>query len=666
MAYWFGGTGNFSDASHWSNNSGNSPASLLGHAPTASDDAIFDANSHNDDYTVTIDAVSTCKDFIMDKPTGVGKKVTWAGTSSLAISGNLTLTGGTAGITMTYNTTSGGLSFVATSGTKTIDFNGVPCSAASFTFNGSGAIFQLTRDLIFTVGSGFGIYLRVTAGTFDANGKNVTLNVSGNVPALEGFINTSSFYDLTIVGPNAKDRYIRTNTGFTVTHTLSINGNSTINRLLFYGATIGTPCTIDITGTTGNSFSNVDFRDINMVTGGADLDLSAITGLSGDCGGNSGIIFTDPADQHWTNADGGSWSTSTNWTSRTPLPQDDVYMDCAFNASKTVTQDMPRAGRSISWAGATGSPTWTTSTAASIFGSLDLTDLGTLTASTQTYTFEGRATGMPVGGWTLTMAGKTWAKPITITAVGGTYKLLDDLIQNDAINLIITFGAGTFNANGKNITTRGIATANAANTTKALIMGDGNTLTILGTGNLWNIGVNFTADMGTSTVKLTDASATATSLGWSGYSTPFYKVWITGALTKSLTIAGSNTFNELKDDGSEAHSLLFTAGTTQTGTTPGWFKVNGTSGKEITINSTTTRTYNLVNAGGGVVSCDYLDIQHCVATPLNSWYAGANSINNQSVATAGSGWIFSTPPSASTVVTNRGRNRFKFTPISQG
>jgi hypothetical protein len=79
-------------------------------------------------------------------------------------------------------------------------------------------------------------------------------------------------------------------------------------------------------------------------------------------------------------------------------------MACAFNASKTVTQDMPRAGKSIDWTGATGTPTWTTSTAASIFGSLTLIEGMILTASTQTYTFEGRDVGMPVGGWTLTSA----------------------------------------------------------------------------------------------------------------------------------------------------------------------------------------------------------------------------------------------------------------------
>jgi hypothetical protein len=52
----------------------------------------------------------------------------------------------------------------------------------------------------------------------------------------------------------------------------------------------------------------------------------------------------------------------------------------------------------------------------------------------------------------------------------------------------------------------------------------------------------------------------------------------------------------------------------------------------------------LTKTGGGVISSDYLNIQHSVASPANTWYAGANSTNNQATATAGSGWIFTVPP----------------------
>jgi len=89
---------------------------------------------------------------------------------------------------------------------------------------------------------------------------------------------------------------------------------------------------------------------------------------------------------------------------------------------------------------------------------------------------------------------------------------------------------------------------------------------------------------------------------------------------------------------------LFQNGTSHTLTT---FTVSGTSGNVITINSQTTATFALVKSGGGTISCDYLNIQHSVATPASTWYAGTHSTDNQAVATAGSGWIFTDPPAGS-------------------
>jgi len=60
--YWFGNGGNWSDqANHWSNNSGNSPASLHGAAPGTNDDAIFDVNSiTGGGQVIIVDAAATC------------------------------------------------------------------------------------------------------------------------------------------------------------------------------------------------------------------------------------------------------------------------------------------------------------------------------------------------------------------------------------------------------------------------------------------------------------------------------------------------------------------------------------------------------------------------------------------------------------------------------
>ncbi len=116
--------------------------------------------------------------------------------------------------------------------------------------------------------------------------------------------------------------------------------------------------------------------------GAGSWNLSAITGNSGDCGGNSNITFTTPVTTDWQS--GATWSTAT-WSSRVPLPQDTATFTTAGVA--TITQDMPRIG-SVDFSTTSGNKTWTTSTAASVFGSIDLTNLHTLTASTQAYVFE--------------------------------------------------------------------------------------------------------------------------------------------------------------------------------------------------------------------------------------------------------------------------------------
>lgn len=93
--------------------------------------------------------------------------------------------------------------------------------------------------------------------------------------------------------------------------------------------------------------------------------------------------FTTAATCNWSA--GSTWSTAT-WSNHSiPLPQDTATFTTA--GTVTITQDMPRIG-SVDFSTVSGAKTWTTSTAASVFGSIDLTNLHTLTASTQIYTFE--------------------------------------------------------------------------------------------------------------------------------------------------------------------------------------------------------------------------------------------------------------------------------------
>lgn len=603
--YWVSGSGNWdsSTTTHWGSASGVADGASV---PTSSDNVIFDSLSNASAYTVTITATANCADLTMGAP--LSGAVTWAGSSALNVYGLFNLSGG-ASITNSYT---GTITFKATSGTKNITWNGITITSP-IVFNGVGGTWQFQGAL---TQSGSGNDITHTNGTLDTNGKtivtysfssnntntrvltlgassitsngnganqvimdssnltfnantsafivgafNVSLGLGGlayynftanvgsgsftwlngatsfNVLTLNlaagsiGNVPGSTCVTLTINGASNKTGTVAFSSAVTVTGTFTVTGNSDINRVYIKSSVTATARTISAAV---NAITRADFQDITAA-GAANWNLSAVTGNSGDAGGNTGITFTTAADQHWLNASSSSWSTSSNWTSRVPLPQDDVFMDKAFGTSQTVTGDMPRAGKTINWSGAT----WTT--------------------------------------------GLTWNKSV-VTAYYGALITLDTL----------TVSGSAFTVGGRN------------------------------------------SFLSTANITVSDTSNTALTFAGGGFT--YNNLYFSRSTsTGSITITGSNTFADFKDDGTGAHSILFTAGITTTVTT---FTVSGTVGALITINSTSTATHALVKSGGGTIVRDYLNIQHSVATPINTWYPGANSVNNQAVATIGSGWMF--------------------------
>jgi fibronectin-binding autotransporter adhesin len=82
-----------------------------------------------------------------------------------------------------------------------------------------------------------------------------------------------------------------------------------------------------------------------------------------------------------------------------------------------------------------------------------------------------------------------------------------------------------------------------------------------------------------------DGAANGTNFTFAGGNqTGYGAIRRTGIGTSIVTIAGSNTFSSFRDnDGAVAHTLKFTAGTTQT---VGSFTVSGSSGNRVTLQST--------------------------------------------------------------------------------
>jgi hypothetical protein len=668
--YWVGGTGNWdaSDTTHWSAASGGGGGASV---PTSTDDVVFDTASNANAYTCTVTATANCQSITFANP--ASGALTLAGSSVLNIYGSFTIS---STITRTFT---GQINFFATTTGKTLTFNSITF-ASTVRFEGTGGGWTLqdawnngTSSISLIEGSLDTNDKTVTCGTFSISdnttraidlgsstincrswnaatttlltftvgtstialyggssgdifqGGGLTYNIVTITNTLgdsngHGFTGANTFGTLTFTGPSVGSQNWRLSANQTVTGTLTISGNSLINRLLIRSSTQGTARTITAATTT---LSNVDFQDI---TGGG---AGSWSGTSiGNALGNTGITFTTPVTRYAVVA--GNWSSTATWSTTSgggggasvPLCHDTVYLN-GSSAAGTYTADMPRLGADIDCTGFTR--TLTTSTTASIFGSLTLASGMTLTASTQTYTFEGR------GSHTLTNAGKTWAKVLDFGGFGGTYTLQDALVATNTNGIDIT--SGTFDANDKAVTVDDCTISSGA----TVIMGTG-TWTLNGTGTVWSASSGCTVTTETSTIAITDTSTSAKTFAGGGKT--YNKLSIQGAGIATYTISGSNTFTTFESTKAVAHTIKFTTGTTQTITN---WSVTGTVGNVVTIDSTTTGTHALVKSGAGRVSADYLNIQHSVATPALSWYAGANSTNNQATATAGSGWYFIAP-----------------------
>lgn len=678
-----------------------------GTAPTAADDAQIPVTAGN----ITIDSGAVCRSADFSTYTGTlthTAAVTWTIGDATAGLGNIALKL-VAGMTYTLGSaTTSAISFVSTSATvQTVDFAGKTSGNVTYNASSNGS-WQLTGT---HVASGAGTDVTLTKGTLDTNGQtctwdsfvsansnvrtltlgassitlggtsvawdfststNATLNantstitlsasagagqfsgggltynnvvqtmVSGNVNFVINQSNT--FANLTITGNAVKTSTTRFGGNQTITGTLTINGNSSTNRLLIRSTTIGTARTLTAATV---AVTNSDFQDITGAGAGS-WDLSAITGLSGDCEGNSGITFTTAQTNYWVGGTG-NWSAVGEWANssggagssgRVPLPQDDIVFDAnSFSAgSQTCTADMPRLGNDINWTGVTNTPAWAKTTSTSIFGSVTMIS-GMTNSGSSTLTFESRTPA------TFTSDSQTITNSVVVETFNTTFTLQDAYVSSSTI----TLQSGTLNFNNFSVTLLQFSTASSLS--KTITLGN-STTSLTGTGTSFSAspsGLSVTATTGT--IKFTNTTATARTFQGAGFT--YGNFWHAGgAGGATLTVTGSNTFTDFKDDGSVAHSILFTAGTTTTVST---FTVSGNPSELITINSTTTATHALTKTGGGTISCDYLNIQHSVARPwsgasgADTWYAGANSVDNQADVTAGSGWIFTVPPEGST------------------
>lgn len=595
--YWVntaGGSWNATPASNWSTTSGGAGGSA---APTAADDVYIDANSGTATITIPSATTVVCRSLNFVDGTGgayTGTFALAASTSVITIGDGTAGAGNNAlklssGMTWT-NTGIGTINFVSTSATQqTITTNGKQICAV--TINGAGSSYKLgdaltmqnvTGNETLTVSNGtfdtgnfnmnIGIFtsagsnnrtltfgssavtmnrngttmtivttnLTITANTStwtnnnsptfamggaNMNGASLTINGGGTVTHNGG----ATWANVTRTGTASKTDVFNVGTSLTCTGTFTCSGNSTTSRILLASGTPGTSTTITAATVT---VSNIDIMDITGAGAGS-WNLASITGNSGDCGGNSGITFTTPAAQTFDST-AGNWSTAARWTSRVPLPQDDVTIN---SSSGNVTLDMPRCGKNTTFSGYTGTATWTTSIGQTFYGSLTMgSGMTNSFGNTVNYVLAGRGTH------TFDSAGKNFSgvnMSTTFTAPGGSYTLASAYTTGHSI----TVSAGTFDTADYTITCSSVNITGAI--TRTVNLGSSAINLTVTTNTCWTVsGSNYTVNTGTSVLTITNVGTGSRTFG--GGNVAYNELVYTVAnSTTVVPITGSNTFNKI-------------------------------------------------------------------------------------------------------------------------
>ncbi len=387
---------------------------------------------------------------------------------------------------------------------------------------------------------------------------------------------------------------------WTTTGTLTLYGNSAVNRLLVTSNVMGTARTISA-GTIVTKW--VDFRDITGAgTANWNLTLQA-TDSSGNCGGNLNITFTTGATQNF--AYGGvdyKWSTIGNWgAGRVPLPQDDVTSTWAFTGSPTWLLDMPRLGRSLDFSGTSGTVTISMLATSSVFGSV--TSRAGILYNVSTgygYTFEGRGT------YTYTTGGTTQTNTF-FSMFGGTLNLQDAMTFAGSPS--ITHSYGTFNTNGYTLTM------------SSYIMSGSGVKALNYTNSTFN--VNHSGTPFTTTASNTTITSTGSTLN----------INMSGAIATQVPVLGAYTYNKINFIGTNilaptgnfitTDAVSITAPrvvTLASGslTTVADFKAYGSVGNLVTLGATAGSTQPPVikKTGGGAIQTEFISAQGVNVMPL--------------------------------------------------
>jgi hypothetical protein len=310
------------------------------------------------------------------------------------------------------------------------------------------------------------------------------------------------------------------------------------------------------------------------------LNAPNVTGTRlGDCLGNSGITFTTASGTArdgggagvkryavaagnfsstavWSESDGGSAGASV------PLPQDDVYLTASSGAG-TYNINVPRSCRNLDCTGFTrtlnnNNNNW------SLYGNLKIVPGMTWAFTSIGPNFRGR------GSQTIDTSGVVPGGGITNTTVfapGGSYTLLSDLSLAQSTQSSLTVVAGTFNANGYNVTANRVDASGTA--VKAINFGSGT----------WTLGFNTTFVASLTSANTTVIANTSTII-------------VNAATTANRDFIANSVFGTVTYTVADSPGALILGGASTIGT------LNIGAGRSLKLPVNTQTTVGTLNVAG--------------------------------------------------------------------
>lgn len=464
-------------------------------------------------------------------------------------------------------------------------------------------------------------FIRIPAGitnylTINMYGGGIMTMASAGTTAICKDVN---FYGAPVLF-NIDDR-VQMNASFQVTGMVRLYGYSSARRLRVHnGGDFVLP------NATALYCEYTDFQSVNIPT--YTVDVSAMLGGAGDLGGNTGMIFSPSINCYWYQPVAGtkSWSDSLNWflasggtggQARKPLAQDNVIFDAnSFGTTGCIVQcdtGSLRLSNNITWTGATNSPTWDFRVDVTMYGSLTMEVGVNITAySDAFFTMFGNGTG---NTYTLTNAGVVWPHTgffINLASTNGCV-LQDDFNGNVLNTTLLQVNGSLINFNNKNVTTGRLVIGGTA-----VSLGSG-LMKLKGVGTVFSSSVT-TVNATTGTIEINSQLTTAKTVAGNGKT--YGNLKLSGNVNDTITFTGNNTWVNFDNTKTSAHTLLFTASSTNTFTGT----VTKTSGSLWTLASTTTSIFTWSKASGSVTFIDAI-ISKSTASGGATWTANGVSIN---------------------------------------